>query len=165
MRRSRLISCFALAAGGCVTPPQTRAEFVDAVKHGAYGVTRESYTVSRDLGAVVASLEQRSKECLAKNVDRTGMVGGSVEVAGSTYRPTINRVSTDRVEFTLQVEHSPSGTAKVPPGGLFVLAEDLGRDGNATRVDAYVTTIGFDDVVKAIRAWIEGHDGECPALP
>lgn len=156
-----------LCNAACVTPPQTRREFVDAVKQGGHSSVRtESYVVSRDLNAVVASLERRADQCLARSIDCSGMVGGSVEVSGATYLPTINRVSTDHVEFTLQLENHPSGTGKVPPGGLYVLAEDLSSDGGGTRVDAYVPSAGFDDVVEAIRDWIEGRESrKCPELP
>ncbi len=157
----RSMACVALLAG-CVKSPQTRYEFVSMVIADTSGSERETFVVERGLDDVLATLSRMSDACLARGSEYTAMSGGVIETVHTEMNPSIERIGADRAEMTVQFYN---GDSSAPPGGFYVIAEDLTRDGTGTRVDYYYATYGFDDVVDAIRAWTRGEDAECPDIP
>src|SRR5262245_32401799 len=110
----------AAALVGCAQP-QTRGEFVKVVGGGAATTDRATSVSNQSLDSLVTLLEERSKTCLSKRVERSGMVGGQMEVSATEWHPTVRRVSATKGEFTLQIEHWPRGVGpNMPEGGFFM---------------------------------------------
>jgi len=153
---------------GCMHQPQTRQEFVKLVAGGAATSDKESKLTQKDLDSLVTLLEERSKACLGKRVNRSGMVGGQMEVSGTSYTPSVRRVSDAKAEFTLQLEHSPRGIGPdMPAGGFYMMAADLVRQApERTQVDLYYATMAqnSDEILGAVRAWTSGEPAACPEL-
>jgi hypothetical protein len=149
-----------VCAVACGPVPKTRGEFVDAVRGGAAYSVHETFSVPRTLESLEATLRERSGACLDATVNRPPadrMSGPS----STRYLPEVAR--TDRLEFTLRVQHRPRGTRE-PETGLYVLAADLAGAGANTQVDVYAPTMGFDHIADALRGWIRGTSTECPEL-
>lgn len=146
--------------------PQTREEFVSAVKSGARGVRMETFTLDRPFEEVYRTLEARCSPCLDVMVKRSGMVGGTMEVSSSDYNPTLRRVSADRAEFSLQVVHRPRGVGEITgPGGLYLMAADVKRAGaKTTEVTLYRPSMGYKDIYRSFMAWAGGQSDDCPKI-
>jgi hypothetical protein len=145
--------------------PQSRKEFVQAVSEGRGATKMESLTSENGLDHLYALLEKKSAACLDKTVKRTGYVG-YYEVSTSDYNPSLKRVGSGKAEFSLQVVHNPRGVGHTPPpGGLYIMAADLKAvAGNRTQVVLYEPTIGFKNIAKTLRLWLEGENADCPKL-
>jgi hypothetical protein len=153
-----------VVAPACMHIPQNRQQFVAAVREGSSFTEVEDKTIERGFDSVVAMLTQKSDECLAKDVDRTGYAGSQLEVASGKYLPVIEQKGQNSVEFTLRVQHSPRPIG-APEGGVYVIAIDLSREGaSRTKATLYTATMGYDDIVAALRAWLAGENAECPEL-
>lgn len=152
----------------CMHQPQTRQEFVTMVGGGAATSDKETKVTEKDLDSLAKLLEERSTACLAKRVDRSGMVGGQMEVSSTEYTFSVRRVSDAKAEFTLQIEHSPRGVgSEMPEGGFYMMAADLVRQSaEQTRVDLYYATMAAngDAILEAVRAWTSGNPADCPTL-
>lgn len=153
-----------VAPSTAIDVPQTRQEFVQAVKAGR-GAEVETLRADQPLDKVCGVLQERSKACLDVKVKRTAYVG-YVERSSSDYNPTLRRVGKDRAEFTLQVEHNPRGVGHTPPpGGLFMLAADLRSIGNGrTEIVLYRPNIGVKKIVASLKQWFDGDPAPCPKL-
>ena len=144
--------------------PQNRAEFVAAVREGSSFTEIEDKTIARNFESVVATLTKKSDECLTKDVDRTGYAGSELEVASAKYLAAIEQKPPNSAEFTLRVQHSPRPVG-APEGGVYVMAVDLSRqDASHTKATLYMTTMGYDDIVGALRTWLAGDHADCPEL-
>jgi hypothetical protein len=155
----------AASPAGAFDVPQSREEFVRAVREGARGAKVETIVVQRGFDEVLRTLETLASPCLDVTVERTAFVGYT-EHSSSDYNPTLRKVGHDAAQFALQVVHNPRAIGEnAPPGGLFVFAADLKRTGSAqTEVVLYRPTIGFKDITKQFVAWAEGRGTECPKL-
>lgn len=161
MPRTALLAGFALMPS-CVPIPQTRAEFVTAAKQNSTGVANESFVVEKSVDAVVSVLEERAKTCLNQRVDWSGAVTN--EVGSDTYLSYVERPEGGRALFTVQVDRTPRGPLKQPPGGLFILAEDLSGAEGKTKVELYYPTMNFEALTKSVREWTHGEKTDCPNL-
>lgn len=146
--------------------PQSRTEFIEAVAAGRGPTKVETVTVDRSLDDVVATLEQKSAECLDVVVKRSGYVGTHMEVSSSDYNPTLERIDADSAAFALQVEHRPRGVGhKPPPGGLYVMAADLTAiDEHRSEIVLYRPTMGFKKIAVSFKGWLDGSNEGCPKL-
>lgn len=151
---------------GAFDVPQSRAEFVSAVQSGARGVRMETFTIDRPFDEVYRALEARCNPCLDVTVNRSGMVGGTMEVTSADYNPTLKRMSGDRAEFSLQVVHRPRAIGEVTPaGGLFIMAADVKKAGaRATEVTLYRPSMGFKDITRSFMSWVDGKSKDCPKI-
>jgi hypothetical protein len=145
--------------------PQSRKEFVQAVSEGRGATKMETLTSENGIDHLYALLEKKSSACLDKVVRRSAYVGYH-EVSTSDYNPSLKRVGGSKAEFSLQVVHRPRGVGHTPPpGGLYIMAADLKAAGkNRTQVVLYEPTIGFKNIAKTLRLWLEGEDADCPKL-
>ena len=146
--------------------PQTRTEFVESVAAGKGPTKVETVTVDRSLDEVLATLEEKSAECLDVVVERSGYVGTHMEVSSSDYNPTLERIDDDSAEFSLQVEHRPRGVGhKPPPGGLYLMAADITALGDdRSEIVLYRPTLGFKKIAASFRSWVEGSAAGCPRM-
>ena len=150
---------------GAIDVPQSREEFVRVVASGTRGAKVETFVIDRSFDEVYRTLEGRTPPCLDVEVQRTAYVG-YVERSSSDYNPTLRRLGSDRAEFTLQVVHRPRGVGHTPPpGGLYVMAADVKRDGpSRTEIVLYRPTMGFKEIYKRFIEWAEGGTTDCPKL-
>ena len=146
--------------------PLTRTELVAGARQGEWSMHVEPIDVPLSFQRVLARFEEKVGECLDTTVDRTGMVGGQVEVASTTYTPKLTKTAEGRAEFSLQILHRPRGLGPdPPPGGYFLMAADIEALGaEQTRVVTYEPTMGHSEIVAAVREWAKGEDAPCPEL-
>jgi hypothetical protein len=157
-----VLSVLTALSAGCVTAPQTRAEFVKVVRAGTRYSKYEVIPVTRSLNDITERLRKRADECLSKTIERTANVG-YVEHSSSTYVPSMEKLG-ERSEFTLRVQHRPRGVGS-PPDGVFLLAVDMASEGKrATKAELFSPTIGFTHIGDAVRSWLKGENAPCPEL-
>jgi hypothetical protein len=145
--------------------PQSREEFKSYVAN-APGSKAETISVGRDYTAVLAALEEKMTKCFNKTFrSRTAGAFGGTE-GTTTYRTSINKLSGTKAELTVQLQFSPAGGAKAPPGGFYLLAADVsGATGGKTTVALYGAVSGpYSGTYKATKAWAEGGNPDCPKL-
>ena len=142
-----------LASCAAMKPPQTRAEFVSHPQ-----ITKETYTVPRNLDAVIASLQKRAHDCVNKET----VTQTSASVASrskSAYHMTVDKVSPKRAELTYQIWDS--NMAMQPEGGLYRLAADIEAKGaKATELTLYHGPMS-GTLVTAVTEWSKGNTDSC----
>ncbi|MFN2644847.1 MAG: hypothetical protein ABR570_07650 [Burkholderiales bacterium] len=134
-------------------PPQSRVEFTHHPQ-----ITKQTYTVARNLDAVVASLQKRANECVNKEqVTQTSASVGSR--SKSAYHMSVDKVSPKRAELTYQIWDS--NMALQPEGGLYRLAADIEAKGaKATEVTLYHGPMS-GTLVNAVSEWSKGNTDSC----
>lgn len=155
LRRICLSASWLSLSACAASAPQSRAEFLDAVREGRGRTTYETDTASGSLDSVIQVLKERSKACL----NQPG-------TPKTVYRGSVHELGGARAEFTVQVEPSTqSEDAEVPPGGFFLMAVDLvGESRTRTQVYYYLSISGHGGLADAVRAWGRGERAECPEL-
>lgn len=147
--------------------PQSREQFKSYVANAnAPGSKAETISVSRDYAAVLAVLEEKMTKCFNRTFrSRTAGAFGGTE-GTTTYRTSINKPSATKAELTVQLQFSPAGGAKAPPGGFYLLAADVsGAAAGKTTVALYGAVSGpYGDTYKVTKAWAEGGNPDCPRL-
>jgi hypothetical protein len=147
------VSAAMLASCAAMKPPQTRAEFV-----GNPYIKKQSYTVPRNLEAVVASLEKRANEC----VNKESVTQTSASVASrskSAYMMTVGKVSPKHGELTYRIWNS--NMAFQPEGGLFHFAADLEAQGpKTTQITLYHGPMQ-SELINAVTQWSMGNTESC----
>ena len=163
MRITLLLAVVLLA--GCVAAPQTRDELkTTAVAHPSLSVVG-SYTSSRRLEDVAATLERKWQECYSvrRTTTRTTSYGAQASYS-DTYKPQMRKVSNSLMEMTLQMTtQGMVMVTKVPPGGEYVVALDLERlAGNKTKL-TWHSIRGWDESWERNKRWSDGKDVACDA--
>ena len=145
--------------------PQTRPDFVTAVKAGEGASIAETFVVDQDFESLYALVAKKSAACLDVTVERTANVG-YVEHSSSDYNPTLKRIGKDRAEFSLQVVHNPRAVGEnAPAGGLYVMAADFRALGKGkTEMVLYRSKIGFKKIVGGLKDWAAGVPADCPKM-
>ena len=134
--------------------PKTRAEFT-----GHPQIRKQSYTVSRNLNAVVASLDKQAKHCVNGVSVETRMGGGGLSTSRDVYLMTVAKTSPSRAELTYRL--GSSNMAFQPEGGFFRFAADLEAQGaKATKVTLYHGPLS-DTLINAVTEWSKGNDNSC----
>ena len=152
----------------CITiqVPQSRNEFIAEVKKGPRSAKEYVYTVNHSFRAIYNRVKQKSQHCLAKKITRSMTQGYATHVSQSIYTPSLAMKRKGFAEFTYQVHHTPAGTAKIPPGGLYMMAMDIISVGkNKTKIQLYAPTIGYTDISEAMMEWTKNKNTKCPELP
>jgi hypothetical protein len=142
------------ACADLLSMPQTREEFARHPK-----VKHQSYTVPRNLDAVVASLN-KARRCVDAEYSQTRMGGGGmVSTSRDLFSVKVGKTSATRGELTYRWVMS-NGIMQ-PKGGYFVLTADLQAQGpNATKVTLHHGD-GRDSLINALKEWSKGKDDSC----
>jgi hypothetical protein len=142
------------SCAGMLDFPQTREEFV---RHPQ--IKKESYTVPRNLEAVVASLD-KAKRCVDVESSETRMgAGGTVSTSRDLHYMTVGKISRARAELTYR--WAMSNGMMQPKGGYLVLIGDLEANGsNTTKVTLHHGG-GRDPLINALKEWSRGKDQSC----
>lgn len=137
---------------------KTREEYVTAVTNGQGMTKMHKLVVSKSFNSVVNNLKSKSNSCLAKKVTSTTYSGLMAMSGSSTYKPSM-QVKKGKAEFTLQVTYSGDKDY------MYALAADIHyKSKNKTALTIYAPTVGYDDVVEAIKTWSNGKNRACPKL-
>jgi len=168
---TRFSAAMLLAAGllsGCAgtLAPQSRPEYVARVREGGAFLMVDSHVAQRGIEPVVASLRQKSLECLTGESQMRRSSGGITTMQMNTrYRTIVQMTGPTRAELTTQF--LATGTAyvqQVPDGGFYERAVDIERlSPTTTRLTYYGSS--FDSSRKvwaAIKEWSEGRPAACP---
>ena len=162
MKLIGIILIIVTLAGCSIRPPQSRLEFTTAVAKGTRFTKVHNFEVSKSFKYVVNNLNSKSKKCLSKTIQHSGY---GISPSSITYNPTIRVTGKGKAEFTMQVIHSPRGTAIVPPGGIYSIAVDIAKISKyKTKILIYAPSFGFDNIVSSIKSWSKGITVECPDL-
>jgi hypothetical protein len=148
------VSAVMLSSCGTFDIPQTREEFVRHPK-----MKKESYTVPRNVDAVVASLD-RAKRCVddEHSQTRTGG-GGMVSTSRDLYYMTVGKTSRGHAELSFR--WAMSNGIMQPKGGYLMLIGDLDAQGpNATKVTLHHGG-ATDALINALKEWSKGKDQSC----
>ena len=135
--------------------PQTRAEFT-----GHPDIQKQTYTVPRNLDAVVASLDKQAQQCIngTSTTTRTGG-GGMVSTSRDAYFMSVEKTKPGRAELTYRV--GGSNMAFQPEGGFFRFAADLEAQGpKATKVTLYHGGLS-SSLINAVTEWSKGNTNSC----
>ncbi len=134
--------------------PKTRAEFT-----GHPDIQKRSYTVPRNLDAVVASLDKQAKHCVNGESVETRMGGGGLSTSRDVYVMTVAKTSPRRAELTYRF--GSSSMAFQPEGGFFRFAADLEAQGaKATKVTLYHGPFS-GTLISAVTEWTKGNTDSC----
>ncbi len=159
-----------LTATGCaVNHAQNSFEFRQMTPNNAYG-KHETFEINNSYSSAVSNFKERAETCLTtgvviKNYDkRTG-----AKIIGEqnlTYTPTLT-VGKTKSELSIQKNVSGAGMilGKVPENGMYIFLADLIEDGNKSRLDVYyITYMGTDEILNAVKNWASGTSLACPDL-
>lgn len=152
---------------GCATGtgrPQTRGDFVSAMKSGRLFTNVEKVVANRPVKAVVADVTDYAKRCL--NVRATSGPSYQYKSAGgsTTYHPKIESIRNGAVALSVQEEYNDRPQSGAPPGGIFVVVAEIhGAGNNKTRVDIYYLS-SRGKIVDPLKQWINGDKRQCPSL-
>ena len=134
--------------------PKTRAEFT-----GHPDIQKETYTVSRNLDAVVASLDKQAKTCVNGESVQTRMSGSMVTTSRDMYLMTVAKTSSSRGELTYR--QGSNNTIGEPDGGMFMFAADLEAQGaKSTKLTLYHGYMQ-GTLINAIKEWSKGNTDTC----
>ena len=140
-----------LLAGCAMNIPQTRAEFTAHPQ-----LLKDTYTVSRPLDAVAASLDRQAKRCINEEVRTTG--GRIVGASHDAYYLTVEKTSPSRAEMSYR--WMTNNTLGMPKGGFYRLAADLEGQGKSTKITIYHGG-SQESFIKAIKEWTKGNTDAC----
>jgi hypothetical protein len=148
------ISATMLCSCAALDIPQTREEFVRHPK-----VKKESYTVPRNVEAVVASLN-KAKRCVDAEYSQTRMGGsGMVSTSRDLYYVTVGKTSRGHAELSFR--WAMSNGIMQPKGGYLILIGDLDAQGpTATKVTLHHGG-GREPLINALKEWSKGKDDSC----
>jgi hypothetical protein len=134
--------------------PKTRAEFTDHPQ-----IQKDTYTVPRNLDAVVASLDKQAKRCVNGETVETRMGGGGLSTSRDLYMMTLAKTSPSRAELTYR--QASNNMAFQPEGGFFRLAANLeAQGGKSTKVTIYHGPLQ-KTLINAVKEWSKGNDHSC----
>jgi hypothetical protein len=160
------VALCALSLTGCLSHPQTAAEFRQAVP-GAATAGMDTFEVNRPLAQVAASFQKLASDCLGRTIRTTEhQPHVSYQVVTTTYKPTV-LVSANQAELHVQQRHRGNviNVSAEPDGGYYLLVGDARPVGPArTRVDLYRPSMGHGALVQAVRSWAAGDNAGCPDL-
>ncbi len=134
--------------------PKTRAEFT-----GHPRIQKDTYTLTRSLDAVVASLDKQAKSCINGESVQTRSGGAGVSTSRSAYLMTVKKTSASRGELTYR--QASNDMLGQPEGGFFMLAADLQAQGpRSTQVTLYHGSMQ-QTLINAVKEWSKGNDNAC----
>ncbi len=161
-----IITLSAMILSGCaMTAPMTAEEFRKSVP-GAMMAKVETFEVDRSFKEVAETFQKKAPKCLNQRITTTSRTNTSYQVITTKYNPTVVKTK-DRVELHLQQFHERGVMyiTEVPEGGYFLLVADAYPIGkNKTRVDIYRPSIGYKNIITAIKGWASGKTKGCPDL-
>ena len=154
-----------LMSGCAINHPQTAEAFRKEAPGATFGGL-ETFEVKRSYNKVAATFKKMAPKCLHKRVKSvsTGYMYHSVVV--TDYNPTVI-VGKQRTELHMQQDHIQGvmNVSQKPKGGYYLMVVDATPAGsNRTRIDMYAPTVGFDNVIKAVKGWATGDNVGCPDL-
>jgi len=162
MKKVLLVLLTALTAA-CAFP-QTREEFVKAIRGGAGLSSYEEVTVNESLKSTLARLEQPLKTCLNVTINVYAVNSGGARIGGittTTYRTKMETKGNGKAALTMQATHG-SMIGSSPPGGIYEVAVDFEAvGGNKTKAVIYSGRSGLSDLVQALKSWMSGRPAEC----
>ncbi len=144
--------------------PQTRDEFVTAMKSGRLFTNAENVVVNRPVRAVIADATDYANRCL--NVRATAAPSYQYKSAGgsTTYRPKVGTNQRGVVALTVQEEYNNRPQKGQAPGGTFVfVAEMRAVSAGQTRVDIYYLT-SRGKIADMLIKWVNGDKRLCPSF-
>lgn len=170
MKRYRHLICLlfiVLLIAGCAGKmPQNADEFRQALAKGAFLTKVETYEVDRSTADIGKTFEKYAPKCLDKRIETISQSRTSYQHIITKYTPTVI-VSKNRTELHLQEKHEQGVMAiyEEPEAGHYFLVVDATPIGkNKSRIDFYRPSMGFKNMMTAIRNWTEGKNLGCPDL-
>lgn len=160
-----LILSFVFALTACITPPQSRDEFVGKIKQGAGFSSYQTITVNRSLDAVLSSLRAPLKQCLNVEIQGHWARGGvrTSNIVTTRHLTTLKRIARNKAELTMQTTYDPASGAQPPKGGYYDFAIDFEALGHSkTKAVLYSGMSGQGDINAAFINWINGKRAACP---
>lgn len=152
-------------SGCAINHPQTAEAFRKAAPGATFGGL-ETFEVNRSYRKVADTFRKMAPKCLNKRVKSVSTGYMYHQVVVTDYKPTVI-VGKQRTELHLQQDHIQGvmNVSKKPEGGYYLMVVDATPAGNnKTRIDMYAPTVGFDNVIKAIKGWASGTNVGCPDL-
>jgi len=163
-----MLAALATAVSGCasmnVGQPQTKDEFVSAMKEGGVFRNTENLSISRPFKSVVADVGEYAEKCLQVR----SVAGPSYQYksagGSTTYRPKLEQQKGSGATLTVQEQYNDREQGGMPKGGLFVLvAEIRAAHGSQTDVNVYYVS-GRGKIVDHLKEWATGDKRFCPSL-
>jgi hypothetical protein len=151
----------------CANLPQSRGEFKTLAADHPKWYMASSYTASRRLEDVAATLQRRWDECFSVKRTTTRTQGGMTTMNYTeSWHPRVKKVSNSLIELTLQ--ETTQGMImlnKIPEGGEYRVALDLERlPGNKTKLSWYSPDYaGWRAQWERNKKWSDGKDVACDA--
>ena len=133
---------------------------------GALSAKVETFEVDRSFKKVADTFEKKAPKCLDQRIRTESRTNMSYQVIVTKYNPTIIR-SKDKVELHLQQLHEQGvmNISEVPDGGYYMMVVDAYPVGKKkTRVDFYIPSIGYKNLITAVKGWATGKNKGCPDL-
>lgn len=157
--KKAMIAAVAAALGAMLSScamnaPQTRAEFTAHPQ-----IKKRSYTVSRSLDAVVASLDKQAKRCVDGDHVHTRWSGGHMMTSRDVYLMTVKKTSVSRAELTYR--QGSSNMLFQPKGGFFRLAADLEAKGASSAKVTLYHGPWSETLINAVTQWSKGNTDSC----
>jgi hypothetical protein len=165
MKKMVIIILSILFLSACMTPPQTREEYIGYASKEMGMLKMRTHIINRPFMNVVKDLEKKSEKCLHVQVDSSVPGDFGPERARNIYVPSVVVVEDGKAEFTLRVITAPKVLGE-PEGGMYISAADIYK---VSKSQTKVIVYGFDisyhgEVMDAIKIWCEGKDTNCPHL-
>jgi hypothetical protein len=158
----------ALALAGCAghLAPQSRPEFIEKISEGGAFLMVDSYVARAGFDQVVATLRQKSGECLDGDTQVRRSSGGITAMQYTHhYRTQVRVVAAGRAELTTQFTSTNLAYAQqVPQGGFYDRAVDIERlSPTTTRLTYYGSSFASSkEAWAAMKGWSEGRSTACP---
>jgi hypothetical protein len=148
-------ACVAILSSCSMDYPKTRGEFTDHPK-----ISRQTYTVSRSLDAVAASLDKQANRCVNGTITQNRVSGAGVSTSRDAYLMSVEKISAKRAELTYR--QASNNMAFQPKGGFFMFAADLEAQGaKSTKVTLYHSPYLQGTLINAVTEWSKGNDSSC----
>lgn len=160
------LAALLLAGCGATLAPQTRPEYVAKIKEGGAFLAVDSHVANRSIEQVVATLRQKSQECLTGESQLRRSSGGMTTMQlTNQYSTVVRTIDSGRAELTTQFNAKGSAyVQQVPQGGFYERAVDIERLSPTTTKLTYYGT-NFSSAMKvwsALKDWSDGRMSACP---
>lgn len=158
----------AVVLAGCAgtLAPQSRPEYIQRIRDGGAFLMVDSHVANRGIEQVVATLRQKSRECLTGESQVRRSSGGITTMQlTNRYLTTVRSIDAGHAELTTQFNSvGKAYVQQVPDGGFYERAVDIERlSATTTRLTYYGSS--FDDSKKAwsaLKEWSDGRTTPCP---
>ncbi len=146
------------------TVPLTADAFVNSIVQNNMTGVHNTQIVSRNYLDVVKAMDRFAYRCLDVRVRHSPIGGIKSKVAYTDVTSTMNQISNQYAQLSIQGKPNMNRPVTVPPKGYYVLVANLHKlTVNKTKLDIYASGVGIQ-AISALKRAAQQEKVTCPTL-